>query len=113
MSPTATDVPPTATDVPTDVPPTDVPTEVPTEEATEAAQPTSVPVVAAEGALVVSAGDPIVLGSASGLSGDGIAPLGEDIRRGIELALAARPTVTVDGAEFEVHSRRAGRPVLG
>ena len=103
--PTATEVPPTDEPTATEVPPTDEPTATelpPTAAPTEVAEATAEPVVAAEGAIVVGADDPIVLGSASGLSGDGIAPLGEDIRRGIELALAARPTVTVDGQEFTV-----------
>ena len=52
--------------------------------------------------MVVAPGDSVVLGLASGLSGDGIAPLGVDIKRGVELALAARPSVTVDGVEFAV-----------
>ncbi|MFN8378713.1 MAG: ABC transporter substrate-binding protein [Anaerolineae bacterium] len=95
-----------ATAEPTAVPPTEEPTVAPTAEPT--LEPTALPTEAAaapvstEGALVVAPGDAVVLGSASGLSGDGIAPLGEDIRRGVELALAERPTVTVNGTEFQV-----------
>jgi branched-chain amino acid transport system substrate-binding protein len=39
---------------------------------------------------------------AAALSGEGLAPLGIDIQRGAELALAARPVVTVDGVAFSV-----------
>lgn len=52
--------------------------------------------------VVVPAGSEIIVGFASGLSGEGIAPLGLDIQRGAELALMDRPTVTVDGVEFTV-----------
>jgi branched-chain amino acid transport system substrate-binding protein len=52
--------------------------------------------------VIVAPGDQIVIGFASGLSGEGIAPLGLDIQRGAELAVADRPTVTVDGVEFSV-----------
>ncbi len=44
----------------------------------------------------------VVIGLAAALSGEGLAPLGEDIQRGAELALDARPTVTVEGKEFAV-----------
>ncbi len=89
----ATEVPPT--DEPTAVPATDEPTEVP---ATEVPASTD----ASENAVVIAPGNSLVLGLASGLSGDGIAPLGIDIRRGAELALEDRPTVTVGGTEFPV-----------
>lgn len=52
--------------------------------------------------IVVEAGDPVELGVAAVISGEGLAPLGEDIVRGVELALLARPTVTVGDAEWEV-----------
>lgn len=52
--------------------------------------------------VVVSAGDEVVIGFAAGLSGEGIAPLGTDIQRGVELALADRPAVVINGAEFPV-----------
>ena len=110
---------PTATDVPTDVPtvaPTDVPTDVPTVAPTMA--PTEAPTEVAmmemtaeatddmavdmAGSLMFSADDELVIGVAVGLSGEGIAPLGIDIQRGVELALEDRPTVTVDGVEFTV-----------
>lgn len=121
-----TDVPATVAPTeapPTAVPPTDEPTAEPTAEpvvepteeavaeataeavveATEAPAPTEAPVVeAGSNTVVIAAGESVVLGMAAGLSGDGIAPLGTDIQRGVELALAARPTVTVDGVEFTV-----------
>ena len=43
-----------------------------------------------------------MIGLAAAFSGEGLAPLGIDIRRGAELALEDRPTVTVDGVEFTV-----------
>ena len=106
---------PTATDVPTDVPtvaPTDVPTVAPTMAPTEAPTEVAMMEMTAEatddmavdmaGSLMFSADDELVIGVAVGLSGEGIAPLGIDIQRGVELALEDRPTVTVDGVEFTV-----------
>ncbi len=56
-----------------------------------------------EGNLVTVAPDaPVVLGVAVALTGEGLAPLGEDIVRGAELALENRPTVTIGDAEFFV-----------
>ncbi|GIK28914.1 MAG: branched-chain amino acid ABC transporter substrate-binding protein [Anaerolineae bacterium] len=55
-----------------------------------------------EGTVVVEAGDPVVIGVAAVISGEGLAPLGEDIVRGVELALDERGTVTVGDVEFEV-----------
>lgn len=52
--------------------------------------------------LVVSPDDPIVFGVSVGLSGEGIAPLGEDIKRGIEIAQSESPTITIGGAEFAI-----------
>ncbi len=52
--------------------------------------------------VIVEPGDPVRIGVASGLSGEGIAPLGIDIQRGVELAQSARPSVVVDGVEFMV-----------
>ncbi|MDX2140071.1 MAG: branched-chain amino acid ABC transporter substrate-binding protein [Chloroflexota bacterium] len=52
--------------------------------------------------VVVEADGEVVIGLAAALSGEGLAPLGIDIQRGAELALAARPVVTVDGVEFTV-----------
>ena len=49
-----------------------------------------------------SAGDPIVFGVSVGLSGEGIAPLGEDIKRGIEIAQSERPIITIGAVEFEI-----------
>src|SRR5690606_41006293 len=62
-----------------------------------------VPVMAQEGenVITVEAGDPIVLGVAAVISTDN-APLGEDIVRGVELALDDRPTVTIGEVEFEL-----------
>ncbi len=72
------------------------PTVAPTEEAT------AEPVAEAAGAITFEPGQSLVIGVAVGLSGEGIAPLGVDIQRGVELALEDRPTVTVGGAEFAV-----------
>ncbi len=72
-----------------------------TPEAEAAAAATAVPMVG-ENVVIVQSGEPVVLGLATGLSGEGIAPLGIDIQRGVELALADRPTVTIDGVEFSV-----------
>jgi|FLYN01.1.fsa_nt_gi branched-chain amino acid transport system substrate-binding protein len=56
-----------------------------------------------EGATVVVEPDgSVVLGVAAALSGEGLAPLGEDIVRGAELAVEDRPVVTVGDAEFAV-----------
>lgn len=52
--------------------------------------------------VVVEPGDPVRVGVASGLSGEGIAPLGIDIQRGVQLANQDRPTVVVGGVEFTV-----------
>ncbi|MCU0475850.1 MAG: branched-chain amino acid ABC transporter substrate-binding protein [Anaerolineae bacterium] len=62
----------------------------------------AVPTAAQEDLIVVEPGDPVVLGLAAVLSGEGLAPIGEDIVRGAELALVQRPTVTVGEVEFEV-----------
>jgi len=43
-----------------------------------------------------------MLGFAAALSGEGVEPLGVDELRGAELALADKPTVTIDGVEFTV-----------
>lgn len=52
--------------------------------------------------VTVSADGEVVIGLAAALSGEGLAPFGEDIQRGAELALEDRPTVTVGGVEFPV-----------
>ncbi len=52
--------------------------------------------------MVVSPGDPVVFGVSVGLSGEGIAPIGVDIKRGVELALADNPTITIGDVEFEI-----------
>lgn len=64
----------------------------------------AVPVFAQDDAPVVtvSADGEVVVGLGAALSGEGLAPLGEDIQRGAELALEQRPTVTVGGKEFPV-----------
>lgn len=60
------------------------------------------PTMAQEDLIVVEAGDDVVIGLAAVLSGEGLAPIGEDIVRGAELALVVRPTVTVGDVEFNV-----------
>lgn len=56
-----------------------------------------------EGPLVTVAEDgTVVLGFAAALTGEGVSAFGIDIRRGVELALEDRPTVTIDGVEFPV-----------
>jgi len=50
--------------------------------------------------IVVEPGDDVVIGLATILSGEGLVPLGEDIVRGVELALEDRPSVTVGEVEF-------------
>ena len=52
--------------------------------------------------MVVSPDDPIVFGVSVGLSGEGIAPLGEDIKRGIEIAQSESPTITIGDVEFAI-----------
>jgi branched-chain amino acid transport system substrate-binding protein len=52
--------------------------------------------------VTVSANNEVVIGLAAALSGEGLAPFGEDIKRGAELAIDARPTVKVGSAEFKV-----------
>ncbi|MBC8100468.1 MAG: branched-chain amino acid ABC transporter substrate-binding protein, partial [Armatimonadetes bacterium] len=50
--------------------------------------------------ITIAPGDDVVLGLATILSGESLAPLGADIQRGVELALVDRPSVTVGSAEF-------------
>lgn len=52
--------------------------------------------------VVIPPDGEIILGLATALSGEGLIPFGEDIQRGMLLALIDRPTVTVDGVEFAV-----------
>jgi branched-chain amino acid transport system substrate-binding protein len=54
------------------------------------------------GTVVVAPDGSVVLGVAAALSGEGLAPLGEDIVRGAELAVEDRPVVTVGDTEFAV-----------
>ncbi len=54
------------------------------------------------GTVTIAPDGSVVVALAAGLSGEGIAPLGIDIQRGAELALADRPAVTVDGVDFAV-----------
>jgi branched-chain amino acid transport system substrate-binding protein len=62
-----------------------------------------VPTFAQDAATVTVAPDgKVVLGLAAALSGEGLAPFGEDIQRGAELALEDRPTVKVGDKEFPV-----------
>ncbi len=62
------------------------------------------PVVAQDDmpSVTVSSDGEVVIGLAAALSGEGLAPFGEDIQRGAELALEDRPTVTVGGQDFPV-----------
>lgn len=59
-------------------------------------------VVAQQEEVVVEEGDEVILGAAFALSGEGLAPLGVDMQRGVELAQEDRPTVIVGEAEFPV-----------
>ncbi len=52
--------------------------------------------------VIIAPGDPVIFGVAVGLSGEGIAPLGEDVQRGIEIAHAERPTLTIGAAELTI-----------
>lgn len=52
--------------------------------------------------VVIEAGSDVVIGLATILSGEGLVPLGDDIARGVELALEDHPVVTVGEAEFSV-----------
>jgi basic membrane protein A len=82
--------------------------EEPTEEAAAeemAEEPTEEPAeekVMGDNIVTVAPGDPIVLGFAAALSGEGVEPLGVDEQRGAELALADMAPLTVGDVEFEV-----------
>lgn len=52
--------------------------------------------------VMLAPDEPIRLGYAGTLSGEGLVQYGTDILRGVELALEDRPTVTVDGVEFPI-----------
>jgi len=52
--------------------------------------------------VVIAPDEEIILGLATALSGEGLIPFGEDIQRGMLLALIDRPTVTVGDVEFTV-----------
>lgn len=52
--------------------------------------------------VVIKPDGAVKIGLSAALSGEGLAPLGIDIQRGAELALAARPVVVVDDVEFAV-----------
>jgi len=52
--------------------------------------------------VIVEPDAPVRIGVASGLSGEGIAPLGIDIQRGVQLAQTDRPSVVVGGVAFAV-----------
>ena len=84
------------------------PTEVATEEEmveepTEVAMVTEVPMdEPMTNAVMVSPDESVVVGLAAALSGEGVAPLGVDIQRGAQIAVARRSTVTVDGETFDV-----------
>jgi len=79
-------------------------TEEAEEEATEepGALATEAPSADLGNVVTVAEDGTVVIGLAAGLSGEGIAPLGIDIQRGAEIAVARRGVVTVDGQEFEV-----------
>jgi branched-chain amino acid transport system substrate-binding protein len=56
-----------------------------------------------EDTVVVIEPDGVVkIGLSAALSGEGLAPLGIDIARGAEVAIANRPVVVIDGVEFAV-----------
>jgi len=55
-----------------------------------------------EGEVVVDEGDDVMVGLATILSGEGLVPFGDDITRGVELALEDRPSVIVDDVEFAI-----------
>ena len=52
--------------------------------------------------VVIAPGEPLIFGASFGLSGEGIASLGEDIQRGLQLAHAAAPSVTIGGVEYAI-----------
>ena len=54
---------------------------------------------AQEDTVVVEPDGVVKIGLAAALSGEGLAPLGEDIMHGAELAIVNRPVVTIDGVE--------------
>ena len=60
------------------------------------------PARAQDSPLVINPDEDIVIGVSVGLSGEGIAPLGIDIQRGVELGLDEHPTVTIEGVEFTI-----------
>jgi branched-chain amino acid transport system substrate-binding protein len=90
--------------------PTETPIAVETPQAEATAEATVEPTAAASAKLPPAAArlyaaapdGKVVIGLSAGLSGEGIAPLGLDIQRGVELALQDRPYVTVDGARFSL-----------
>lgn len=62
----------------------------------------ALPTGAQDEPLVIPPDEGIIIGISVGLSGEGIAPLGIDIRRGIELGLEEFPTVTIGGVDFAI-----------
>jgi branched-chain amino acid transport system substrate-binding protein len=58
--------------------------------------------VAQSDEVVVPVDGEIVIGHASALTGEGLAPIGINILRGAELALESRPVAIVDGVEFPI-----------
>lgn len=74
---------------------------------------------AQEDTVVVEPDGVVKIGLAAALSGEGLAPLGEDIMHGAEIAIANRPVVVIDDAEFTVEldaqdsqcSAEGGQPV--
>jgi branched-chain amino acid transport system substrate-binding protein len=74
---------------------------------------------AQEDTVVVEPDGVVKIGLAAALSGEGLAPLGEDIMHGAEIAIANRPVVVIDDVEFAVEldaqdsqcSAEGGQPV--
>jgi branched-chain amino acid transport system substrate-binding protein len=52
--------------------------------------------------IVIAPGDDVVLGLATILSGEGLVPLGDDITRGVELAIGAHGPIMVGETEFPI-----------
>lgn len=74
--------------------------EIETTEVAGEAMATAAPM--GDNLVVISAEEPVIIGLAAALSGEGVAPLGVDIQRGAQIAIARRGTVTVDGTTFDV-----------
>ena len=79
---------------------TDTPTMTNTPTATDTPTVTNTPEIS--DLVEIEVGDSVKIGLPAGLSGEGIATLGQDIVNGAEIALTNRPTVTIYGVEFTV-----------